>query len=230
MKQKMHLKTSVLALLIATAACGGSSSPAAPSATTTTTTTTVAPTWNQEGVRMTNITAGFPNTVLANPSVFRLNDNRFRMLVTGGTDPSGIISATSPDGLAWTFESGRRVQTSGDCGHVRAFRLDDGRVSVYCRNPSGILSYISSDEGLTLTREGTGLMITNAQVGAARLSTGGIVRTRDGRWRMYFSDGQRGLHAIRVFRRHARFGRNLGGDLERWPGVYERRVDHVAGL
>jgi len=137
---------------------------------------------------MTNTTAGFPNTSLANPSVFRLNNGQYRMLVTGGTDPSGILSATSPDGLTWTFESGRRVANSGDCGHVRAFRLDDGRIRVYCRNTSGILSYISSDEGLTLTREGTGVMIANAQVNAARLSTGGIVKTKDGRWRMYFSD------------------------------------------
>lgn len=171
------------------AACGGGSgSPAAPSTPTTTTTPTVTATWSIEGVRMTNTTAGFPNSSLANPSVFRLNNGQYRMLVTGGADPSGILSATSPDGLNWTFESGRRVQTSGDCGHVRAFRLEDGRIRVYCRNTSGILSYISNDEGVTLTREGTGLMIADAQVGAARLSTGGIVRTKDARWRMYFSD------------------------------------------
>jgi hypothetical protein len=183
---------SLIATSAVLVACGGSASPAAPSTTTTTTTTpAAAATWNAEGVRMTNLTAGFPNSVLANPSVFRLNDGRYRMLVTGGTDPSGILSAVSSDGLSWTFESGRRVQTSGDCGHVRAFRLDDGRVRVYCRNPSGILAYISSDEGQTMTSE-TGLMITNAQAGSPRLSTGGIVRTKDGRWRMYFSDESTG--------------------------------------
>jgi hypothetical protein len=86
------------------------------------------------------------------------------------------------------MEAGTRVADSGDCGHVRAVRLDDGRVRVLCRTPSGILSYISDDEGLTLTREGNGFLIANAQVGAARLSTGGAVRTRDGRWRLYFSE------------------------------------------
>lgn len=186
--RRVYASLAVLSVVAAQACGGGSSSPAAPSTTTTTTTVTPAPTWSIEGVRMTNTTAGFPNTVLANPSVLRLNNGQYRMLVTGGTDPTGILSATSPDGLTWTFESGRRVASSGDCGHVRAFRLDDGRVRVYCRNAGGILSYISSDEGLTLTPEGTGLMISNAQVGAARLSTGGIVRTKDNRWRMYFSD------------------------------------------
>lgn len=134
---------------------------------------------------MTNVTAGVGSSSLANPSVFRLNNGQYRMFVGGG---GGIISATSSDGLSWTFESGRRLQSLGDCGHMRAFRLDDGRIRAYCRNSSGIISYISSDEGFTLTREGTGVMITNAQVGATRLSTGGIVKTRDGRWRMYFSD------------------------------------------
>jgi hypothetical protein len=143
------------------------------------------PTWIPEGARLTDVTAGFPGSVLANASAFKLNDGRWRLLFTLG---SSIRSAVSTDGLSLTMEAGTRVGNSGDCGHVRAFRLDDGRIRVYCRNPSGILSYISSDEGVTLSPESGSLMIPNGAVGASRLSTGGIVRTHDGRWRMYFSD------------------------------------------
>jgi hypothetical protein len=200
--RQWNLCASVMLAGILSASCGGgSSSPAAPATPTTTTTpTVVAASWTAEGVRLTDITSGFPGTVLANPSVFKLNDGRFRMLMTGGGSTTGIISAVSSDGLTWTMESGRRVQNSGDCGHVRGFRLDDGRLRVYCRNPSGILAYISSDEGITLTPE-TGLMITNAQAGSTRLSTGGIVRTKDNRWRMYFSDETSGAPpgAMKIF-------------------------------
>ena len=142
------------------------------------------PPWTAEGIRLQK-----SDSSIADSSSFRLKDGRWRMLISYF---GGIRSYVSPDGLSLTAESGVRIANPSQCGHVRALRLDDGRIKVFCRNPQGIVSAISSDEGLTFTIDNT-LLISNASVGASLLSTGGIVRTRDGRWRMYFSDEYTGF-------------------------------------
>lgn len=180
---RVRLTLTTGALAATAFACGGSNSPTTPTPTPTPTPTSTS-NWVTEGARMTDVTSGFPGGVLANPSVFRLNDGRYRMLLSAG---GSIRSWITTDGLTLVPEAGVRIANPGLCGHTRAFRLDDGRIRVYCRNSAGILSYISRDEGLTLAPE-SGLMIANASVGAARLTPGGLVRTKDGRWRMYFAD------------------------------------------
>jgi len=145
-------------------------------------TVVAATTWVSEGVRLAESSGP---TNITNITGWQTSDGRFRFLVSRN---GGIYSVISPDGLAMTIESGAAKFSPSQCGHTRALKLDDGRVRVYCRDSSGILSYISSDDGGTFAREGSGYMITNAQVGAPRLTMGGVVRARDGRWRMYFAN------------------------------------------
>ena len=142
---------------------------------------TTSSSWVAEGVRLTNATAGFSG-VIADTSTLLLTDGRWRMfLFTGGV----YRSAISPDGLAFTMESGTRLPEGA--GHARVVRLDDGRVRIFYISHNGISSSISSDEGVTFTAE-AGERISASVVGASALSGCSIVRKSGGGWRMYFSD------------------------------------------
>lgn len=157
---------------------GGSGSPTAPSATPTPTPS--GSPWVTEGVRLTNADVGFSG-VLADATALQLRDGRWRMFFfTGGA----YRSAVSSDGLAFTMESGTRLP---EAGQSRVLRLDDGRVRMYFIWRGGISSGISSDEGMTFTIE-PGERVSAAAAGLPALSGPGIARTRDGRWRMYFSE------------------------------------------
>lgn len=141
------------------------------------------PGWIYEGVLPTPISAGFPSNNFGDSSALQLRDGRWRVFgnIFGTTG-----SAISPDGLSLTAEPGYRIP-HGACGFGRAFRLDAARIKWYCVGPGGIRSFISNDEGVTFTAD-SGILIPNAAVSAPELAMGGVVRTRDGRWRMYFSD------------------------------------------
>ncbi len=146
------------------------------------TTVQAATAWAAEGVRLAEA-SGLSN--ITNVTAWQTSEGRWRYLVSRN---GGIYSAISTDGLSITLESGPAKYSPTDCGHSRALKLDDGRVRVYCRDNTGLLTYISSNDGGTFSREGSGYFITNAQVGAPRLTMGGVVRAKDGRWRMYFAD------------------------------------------
>lgn len=175
------------ALIAAFAGCGGQNTPTSPSPATTpnqapSPTTRPAPssTWKTEGVRLDNAGAGVSG-VIADTSTLRLNDGRWRMFVFAGGQ---YRSAVSVDGLSFTMESGARLPEG--LGQIRVLRVPDGRVRAYSTASDGIVSSISSDEGMTFTSESG----TRVSASAAGFTTGGaaIVRTRDGTWRMYFSD------------------------------------------
>jgi len=149
-----------------------------------TTPTPSARTWTLEGALLTDVTSGFPGQAIADVSAIRLNDGRWRLLFAAG---GAMRSAISPDGLALTMEAG--IRSSNPCGAPRALRLDDGRVRVFCSTPAtGIQSYISSDEGLTLTLESP-VLVPNAATGITFVFGEAVVRTSDGGWRMYFTEG-----------------------------------------
>lgn len=130
--------------------------------------------WTTEGVRLTNADIGFSGA-LADTSSIRLADGRWRMFYVGGGQ---YRSATSSDGLSFAVESGARLPIGA--GQSRALKLDDGRVRIFASTPSGIISYISSDEGLTFTQE-SGTRVSGSFGGVS------IVR-QNGLWRMYMSD------------------------------------------
>jgi hypothetical protein len=198
----------LVACLVVLTACGGggSSSPSPtpptppppagppvppnPSPTPGSGTITPAAGWTDEGVRVSSQSAGFPGAILADVTVFRLNDGRWRFIFEAG---GAFRSAISPDGLAVEMEPGTRVPPSGPSGpiHPRVIRLDDGRVRMFYaagRVPDeGIYSAISTDEGLTFTLE-PGVRLTASAAGFERIGGVGVVRSRDGRWRMYTSD------------------------------------------
>lgn len=149
-------------------------------------------TWIPEGIRMTDVTAGFPGQAFADAAVITLNDGRYRVLIDAG---GSIRSAISPDGLSMTMEAGQRLtqQTPIPGGAivrlslVRVIKLDDGRWRLFANAAPpnfGIYSAVSSDEGFTWTAE-AGVRIP-LSVGSSGMS---VVRLRDGRWRGYWNTG-----------------------------------------
>ena len=118
--------------------------------------------WTVEGTLLTDVTSGYPGRPIADVSAFRMRDGRWRLLFAAG---GALRSATSADGLSPTMDAGSR--SNDPCGAVRAVQLDDGRTRVFCSLPAfGIKSYISSDEGLTLTLENQ-VLITPTALGLA---------------------------------------------------------------
>lgn len=157
-------------------------------------TTTVTPqyrtsgtTWIPEGVRLRDSQLNSP---IGDMGVLRLNNGQWRMFIT--TNTGQIRSAISPDGLAFTVESGARYSPGFG---PRVVRLDDGRVRMFYNggNPTpGFSSAISSDDGLTWTNEG--LRLSAAAAGETGIITPGVVRF-GGVWRAYFSDINGGFPA-----------------------------------
>lgn len=181
----------VLFCIVSAISCGGgggsASTPTTPS-TTTTTTTPSASVWTAEGIRLTEITAGFPGLGIANSAVFQTNGGSWRMMFIA----DGFLrSATSPDGLAWTVETNKPFTVRAnlprfvraDSGHVRVFFACSG---CGAGTTDAIQSAITADEGATWTIE-DGVRITAASVGATRLTGLSVVRMSDGRWRGYFA-------------------------------------------
>lgn len=189
-KDHMPLPRRALAFVVCLAAVhcgGGGSSPAAPSqssSTTTTTTTTTSPAttgWTSEGTRITAADAGQTSTqVFADATVIRLTDGRWRMFMFANT---AYRSAISSDGLAFTMEAGYKMREGA--GQSRAFRLDDGRIRIYFSS-NGIMSAISSDDGATFTEE-AGFRVTPSAAGMTALTGPGVVKLRNGTYKMYFS-------------------------------------------
>lgn len=148
---------------------------------------TTGTTWIPEGVRIRDSQLNSP---IADVGVLRLNNGQWRMFIP--TNTSEIRSAISPDGLAFTVESGVRFFPGFG---PRVVRLDDGRVRMFYTGGTptpGFSSAISSDEGMTWTNEG--LRLTAAAVGEARIITPGVVRF-GGAWHAYFSDSTEGFPA-----------------------------------
>jgi hypothetical protein len=149
-------------------------------------------TWVKEGALLTDVTAGFPGQSIADVAAFQLRDGRWRLLFAAG-GAGAIRSAISPDGLTLTMESGIRIDPRAALGGgamaagVKVLPLDDGRLRAYFHSLDGMYSAVSSDEGVTFAVE-PGIRLAASAVGASVVTGGAVVRTRDGLWRMYFSD------------------------------------------
>jgi predicted GH43/DUF377 family glycosyl hydrolase len=132
------------------------------------------------------------------PFVLELPDGRYRMYY--GNRGGGIQSAISSDGLNWTEESGLRIADGGEgsgeyiVGGATVIQLDDGRYRMYYDGKTGpgdpgdvidrIYSAISSD-GLNWEKEGLRVdSVGTPDNGWASVAE--IVRTFDGRYRLYY--------------------------------------------
>jgi len=179
--RRRYLLFELIATIVVLTACGEngntSVSPTAP--------TTVMPgpqLWTREGIRLDNGLAGYSG-VLADTSTIQLTDGRWRMYVfTGGQ----VRSAISSDGLSFSMEPGSRLPEG--YGQPRVIRLSDERLRIFASGVGGIRSAISQDDGMTFSRE-DGTRVNASSFGLTDLTgPSNIVRTYDGRWRMYFSD------------------------------------------
>jgi hypothetical protein len=166
--------------------CGGSSST---SPTTPTPPATPASAWTSEGVRLTEVTAGFPGLGIADVTVFQTNSGNWRMLFN--VSDGFLRSATSPDGLSWTVDVNKPLTVRGSVSRV--VRADSGHVRLFfaCGGCTGgalddMYSAVSTDDGATWRVE-DGVRISAASVGAARLTGMSVVKMSDGRWRGYFA-------------------------------------------
>lgn len=131
------------------------------------------------------------------PDVIRMLDASWRMYYTV---EEGIVSAISPDGLKWSKDEGVRVKPNEDSKDQRLvdsptiIKLKDGGYRmIYDGSDRGqksfaVFSAVSTD-GATWTKE-KGIRFKDAnrfdQKIAAALD---VVKSRDGRWHMYYSDG-----------------------------------------
>jgi len=109
---------------------------------------------------------GSDQEMVTNPAVFELQSGGYRMLYEGSTriDNSQtnrkLYSAVSSDGLTWTKEEGVRFYDTGDGKPGEIFtsvpdviRLPDGRLRMYYTRGASSATAVSSDEGLTWTKE-----------------------------------------------------------------------------
>lgn len=109
---------------------------------------------------------GSGQEMVTNPSVFKLLDGRYRIIYEGsrrtdvGQTDRKLYSAISSDGLTWTKEEGTRFFDYGDGKPGEIFtsvpdivRLSDNRLRLYYTRGASSAVAISSDEGLTWTKE-----------------------------------------------------------------------------
>lgn len=111
---------------------------------------------------------------------------------SGGAEPPDSMLAPLTTGKG-RLDRGVRVSVRAAGPHKRIVKLPDGRYRMFFQtpphsSPAGIGSAISSD-GLHFSVE-PGLRISRTQAGVGKhdaLSPGDVVRTKDGRYRLYFS-------------------------------------------
>ncbi len=143
--------------------------------------------WVEEGIRLDNDRVGYSG-VIADTSSIKLSggadDGNVRMyLFTGGAIRSVIMTPGVPTLVR--VESGTRLPEG--YGQPRVIELDDGRFRLFATGADGIRSAIS-DDGISFVVE-DGLRVSAESVGATSLTgPSNIVKTADGKWRMYFSE------------------------------------------
>jgi hypothetical protein len=125
---------------------------------------------NKENV-IKNGPSGSEQEMVTNPAVFELSDGRYRMIYEGSKwaeDETGkryqtdrkLYSTISSDGKKWIKEDGVRFWDYGDGKPGEIFtsvpdviRLPDGRLRMYYTRGATSATALSSDEGLTWTKE-----------------------------------------------------------------------------
>lgn len=130
--------------------------------------------------------------MVTNPAVFETQDGRYRMIFEGSRmdynkNDRRLYSAVSSDGVAWTVEEGVRFQDEGDGKPGELFtsvpdiiRLGDRRLRMYYTRGVTSATALSSDDGLTWTKE-TNLKLTKVALDPD------IVVLDDGTYKLFFT-------------------------------------------
>ncbi len=156
---------------------------------------------------------------LTGPGVVRLNDGSYRAYFSDlpkpgtGPDPWKVFSATSPDGLTWTAESGVRIGAGAQnitrsAEHPTVVRHSDGTFTMFyfdnasmsANKSTGIgLYYATSTDGLVFTNEnkldlvGLGNGFENSAGNDPEVFLDGA-----GRLLLYFGIGPAGIAAVQL--------------------------------
>ena len=166
------------------------------------------------------------------PYVLRLDDGMYRVYYS---NPDGIFSGISEDGLNFTKENGVRLSGTGIPGDpecqvhgATVVRLDDGSYRMYYVADNGgggpgygihrIYSAISSD-GLNFTREGVRIE-SEGTSDNGWASVPEIVRTFDGKYRLYYCSGGAESIASAISDDGLNFTREYGPGVGDGTGVY----------
>ena len=142
---------------------------------------------------------GSEQEMVTNPTVFRLSDGRYRMIYEGSKwaeDEMGkryqtdrkLYSAVSIDAKMWEKEWGVRFWDYGDGKPGEIFtsvpdviKLPDGRLRMYYTRGATSATALSSDEGLTWTKE------TNLELFRKVAIDLDIVLLDDGTYKLFFT-------------------------------------------
>ncbi|MHB1067408.1 MAG: sialidase family protein, partial [Candidatus Nanopelagicales bacterium] len=171
------------------------SSPAAPGSTAK-----VAKIFKPVGTALSQDTFGSTGKQVADATAFRLPDGRVRVFafVNVTTGLPGLRSATSTTKAGTSFVSDGTDPFPGTpVGQPRAFPLGGNSLRLFFAEAGTVQTAVSSDGGVTFTRQGP--VLTTAQAG---FEPGVIsVIKHKGIYRAYFSNLERpGVHAERVMR------------------------------
>jgi hypothetical protein len=152
--------------------------------------------WTPEpGVRLSAQQGGAGNfRVVSSEVVPQSNDSGgLRMYYECCAGPqskqNSIRSAVSTDGLNWTVEPATRLEfPECNLSAPRILFLDDGRIRLFCaERGTGIISAISTDDGLTFTREPGIRIAPDQQYDHLTAFAPEIQRLPLGGYRMYYA-------------------------------------------
>lgn len=156
---------------------------------------------------------------LSGPGIVRLDDGSYRAYFSGlprpgtGPDPWKVFSATSPDGLVWTAESGVRIGSGASnitrsAEHPAIVRHSDGTFTMfYFDNASGSADrstgmgvyYATSTDGLVFSNE---KKLDLVSLGNGFENSAGndpeVFLDGTGRLLMYFGIGPAGIAAVQL--------------------------------
>jgi len=142
---------------------------------------------------------GSEQEMVTNPTVFKLSDDRYRMIYEGSKlaeDETGkfyqtdrkLYSAVSVDGKMWEKEEGVRFWDYGDGKPGEIFtsvpdviKLPDGRLRMYYTRGATSATALSSDEGLTWTKE------TNLNFNRKVAIDLDVIQLDDGSYKIFFT-------------------------------------------
>ena len=152
--------------------------------------------WTPEaGVRLSARQGGAGEFRVVAPEIVPLQDGsgRLRMYFEccPGSQPvaSGIRSAISEDGLAWTVEPGDRLSGNGGSYNApRVLFLDEGTCRLYCSDRAeGIVSAVSDDGGFTFRLESGRRIVRELSYEAQSAFAPEVLLIDGGGFRMYYA-------------------------------------------
>jgi len=165
-----------------------------------TTTVATAKIFQPVGTALSQQTFGSTGKQVADPAAFRLPDGRVRIyaFVNNPTGTPGLKVATSTDASGLAFVADAADPFPGTpVGQPRAFQSAPGSVRLFFVEGGNVNTAVSSDGGLTFTREGT--VLTTAQAGFEP-GVFSVIKVKGG-YRAYFSNLEKpGEHAARIMR------------------------------